>query len=132
MFPGVLTDFLVPGNISKRFHARGLLIALMMEAERSSESLVNFYQTTRRYNPEDSHLRTNRCDNLKSYKLSTVKYSMAPVSLVSVQYINKYRPVKNFGMFFDGPAFYSLSSVIFDLAYIYYYYYCYYYYKIKN
>jgi hypothetical protein len=32
-------------------------IALMMEAARSSETLVNFYQTTRRYNPEDSHLR---------------------------------------------------------------------------
>jgi hypothetical protein len=41
--------------------------ALMMEAARSSETLVNFYQTTRRYNPEDSHVRTNRHDNLKSY-----------------------------------------------------------------
>jgi hypothetical protein len=28
----------------------------MMEAARTSEMLVNFYQTTRRYNPEDSHL----------------------------------------------------------------------------
>jgi hypothetical protein len=28
----------------------------MMEAARTSETLVNFYQTTRRYNPEDSHL----------------------------------------------------------------------------
>jgi hypothetical protein len=27
----------------------------MMEAARSSETLVNFYQNTRRYNPEDSH-----------------------------------------------------------------------------
>jgi hypothetical protein len=33
-----------------------ILIALMMEAARTSETLVNFYQTTRRYNPEDSHL----------------------------------------------------------------------------
>jgi hypothetical protein len=32
------------------------MITLMMEAARSSETLVNFYQTTRRYNPEDSHL----------------------------------------------------------------------------
>jgi hypothetical protein len=31
-------------------------IALMMEAARTSETLVNFYQTTRYYNPEDSHL----------------------------------------------------------------------------
>jgi hypothetical protein len=29
-------------------------------------SKVNFYQTTRRYNPEDSHLRSNRRENLKS------------------------------------------------------------------
>jgi hypothetical protein len=45
----------------------GLLIALMMEAERTSEMLVNFFQTTRCYNPEGSHLRTHRCENLKSY-----------------------------------------------------------------
>jgi hypothetical protein len=43
------------------------LIALMMEAARTSETLVNFYQTTRRYNPEESHLRTHRRENLKSY-----------------------------------------------------------------
>jgi hypothetical protein len=30
-------------------------IALMMEAARTSGILVNFYQTTWRYNPEDSH-----------------------------------------------------------------------------
>jgi hypothetical protein len=33
------------------------MIALMMKAARASETLVNFYQITRRYNPEDSHLR---------------------------------------------------------------------------
>jgi hypothetical protein len=43
------------------------LIALMMEAARTSETLVNFYQTTRLYNPEDSHLRPHRRENLKSY-----------------------------------------------------------------
>jgi type IV secretory pathway TrbD component len=42
-------------------------IALMMEAARTSETLVNFYQATRRYNPEDSHLHTHRRENLKSY-----------------------------------------------------------------
>jgi hypothetical protein len=31
-------------------------IALMMEAAGTSETSVNFYQTTWRYNPEDSHL----------------------------------------------------------------------------
>jgi hypothetical protein len=33
------------------------LIALMMEAARTSETLVNFYQTTRRYTPDDRHLQ---------------------------------------------------------------------------
>jgi hypothetical protein len=43
------------------------LIALMMEAARTSETLVNFYQTTWRYNPEDSHLHTHHHENLKTY-----------------------------------------------------------------
>jgi hypothetical protein len=30
---------------------------LMTEAASTSEMLVNFYQTKRRYNPEDSHLQ---------------------------------------------------------------------------
>jgi hypothetical protein len=47
---------------------RRVLVALMMEAASTSETLVNFYQTIRRYNPEDSHLRTHRLENLKSYK----------------------------------------------------------------
>jgi hypothetical protein len=53
--------------ISNRFLARGLLIALMMEAASTSETSVNFYQTTRRYNTEDSHVHTRRRENLKSY-----------------------------------------------------------------
>jgi hypothetical protein len=39
----------------------------MMEAARTSETLVNFYQTTRCYNPEHSNLHTHRRENLKSY-----------------------------------------------------------------
>jgi hypothetical protein len=42
----------------------------MMKAARTSETMVNFCQTTRRYNPEDSHLRTHRRENLKSYIIS--------------------------------------------------------------
>jgi hypothetical protein len=34
------------------------VVALCSLAERTSETLVNFYQTTKRYNPEDSHLTT--------------------------------------------------------------------------
>jgi hypothetical protein len=33
----------------------------MMEAASTSETSVNFYQTTRRNNPEDSHLQTRHC-----------------------------------------------------------------------
>jgi hypothetical protein len=51
-------------------------IALMMEAARTSETLVNFYQTTRRYNPEDTHLQ----DVMKlgilflTYVIGSIKY----------------------------------------------------------
>jgi hypothetical protein len=41
--------------------------ALMMEAASTSETSVNFYQTTLRYNAEDSHLRTCLLENIKSY-----------------------------------------------------------------
>jgi hypothetical protein len=40
---------------------------VLIEAASTSETLVNFYQTTRRYNPEDIYLCTYRCENLKSY-----------------------------------------------------------------
>jgi hypothetical protein len=45
------------------------IIALMMEAVSTSETTVNFYQTTRCNIPEDSHLHTRRRENLKSHKL---------------------------------------------------------------
>jgi hypothetical protein len=43
-----------------------VIIALMMEAVRTSETSVNFNVTTRRYIPEDSKLHTRRRENLKS------------------------------------------------------------------
>jgi hypothetical protein len=48
-------------------------IALMMETASTSETLVNFYQTTRRNDPEDSHLHTRRCENLKSDRPSCIR-----------------------------------------------------------
>jgi hypothetical protein len=45
---------LVVVDISEMFSAS--IIALMMEAVSTSETSVKFYQTTRRNNPEDSHL----------------------------------------------------------------------------
>jgi hypothetical protein len=53
-----------------------------MEAAKSSEKLVNFYQITRRFNPEDSHLRTNRRENLKSYILKHVYAVKMMASLI--------------------------------------------------
>jgi hypothetical protein len=47
--------------------ARGSLIALMMEAVRTSATLVNIYLTTWQYIPEDSKLHTRLRENLKSH-----------------------------------------------------------------
>jgi hypothetical protein len=44
-----------------------VIIAMMTEVASTSETSVNFYQITRRYNPEDGHLHTHRRENLKSY-----------------------------------------------------------------
>jgi hypothetical protein len=41
-------------------------VARKVEAVRSSETAVNVYQTTRRCNPEDNHLRTYRREDLKT------------------------------------------------------------------
>jgi hypothetical protein len=47
--------------INKRFEVLTAVSTKMAgyitEAAKTSETSVNFYQTTRRYNPEDSHLR---------------------------------------------------------------------------
>jgi hypothetical protein len=45
------------------------LIALTMEAARTSETSVDIYLTTRQYIPEDSELHTLRRENLKSHCL---------------------------------------------------------------
>jgi hypothetical protein len=41
--------------------------ALKMEAAQTSETSVNFHQTTRSCNPEDSRLRNDRRENHKSH-----------------------------------------------------------------
>jgi hypothetical protein len=48
-----------------------LLIALMIEAASAPETSVNFYQTTRRNIPQESHLHTFRRENLKSHTVIT-------------------------------------------------------------
>jgi hypothetical protein len=44
------------------------VVALKMEAASTSEMPVNFYQTTRRNNPEDSHLRRQYSSKLSSFR----------------------------------------------------------------
>jgi hypothetical protein len=46
-----------------------LAASAMLEAGRTSETSVNFYQITRCYTPEDTHLHTRRHDNLKSHEI---------------------------------------------------------------
>jgi hypothetical protein len=58
-----------------------------MEAARSPETLVNFYQTKRRYSPEDSHLRTHRREDLKSYSQKTAIFILVDVRSVNLTYI---------------------------------------------
>lgn len=46
----------------------------MMEAEKSSRTLVNFYHTTLRYKQEDSHLHCHGRENLKTYLANLTFY----------------------------------------------------------
>jgi hypothetical protein len=43
------------------------MMMMMREAVSTSETSVNFYQSARRNIPEDSHLHTRCCKNLKSH-----------------------------------------------------------------
>jgi hypothetical protein len=47
-----------------------IIIALMMEAVRTSQTSVNIYLTTRQYIPEDSELHTRRREDLKSHDVA--------------------------------------------------------------
>jgi hypothetical protein len=55
------------------------------EAASSYKTSINFYQTTRSNNPEDSHLHTRHRENLKSHWLSCLKFfvlSLCPFRLM--------------------------------------------------
>jgi hypothetical protein len=61
-------------------------IMMMMEAVRTSETLVNFNVTTRRYNPEDSKRHTRRRENLKSHKVIISLNSINQLIFVVVKF----------------------------------------------
>jgi hypothetical protein len=84
----------VCAKVSLFKRARGLLIALMIEAVSTSETSVNFYQTTRRDNPEDSHLHACSSENLKSHYLTFV---------LKLEINKGKRETDNFKMFVKRP-----------------------------
>jgi hypothetical protein len=47
--------------------AASIVGAMMMEAAITSKKSLNLYETTRRNNPEDSHIHTPYHENLKSH-----------------------------------------------------------------
>jgi hypothetical protein len=49
------------------YYQNGVIIALVMEAARTSETSVDIQLRTRQYVPEDSELHTRRRENLKSH-----------------------------------------------------------------
>jgi hypothetical protein len=69
--------------------ASSIIKAMMTEAASTSETSINFYQTTRRYNPEDSHLHTRRRENLKSYKLY---FYLTLLALSIILYLSRIGP----------------------------------------
>jgi hypothetical protein len=54
-------------NLSHNDHINLHKTALKMVAASTAETSVNVHQITRRCNPEHSHLRTHRRENLRSY-----------------------------------------------------------------
>jgi hypothetical protein len=65
------------------------VIALKMEAVQTSEAVVNSHQSTRRYNPEDSHLHSHRRENLKK----SIKKFIADTNLLLQKLWLPYKPL---------------------------------------
>jgi hypothetical protein len=62
-------------EVYRRFRGACCLHHQGDEVASTSETSVNLYQTTRRNNPEESHLHTRRRENLKSYSTSVPQRS---------------------------------------------------------
>jgi hypothetical protein len=76
-------------EVYRRFSG-ACFIALIMEAASTSETSVNFYQTTRRNNPEDSHLQRGALSSLL-FRF-TLEYAITNVQGTH----QKYSPLKYF------------------------------------
>jgi hypothetical protein len=72
----VFWDVAVCSLVEVKQHFRGvtasIIRALLREAVKTSKTSVNFYQTTRRNIPEDSHLHTRRREKLKSHHFTVL------------------------------------------------------------
>jgi hypothetical protein len=67
--PEKILPCLTHSNIFTHFFKCGLLIALMMAAVHTSETLGYFNKTTQNYIPESCHLYIHCCKNLKTQRL---------------------------------------------------------------
>jgi hypothetical protein len=72
--------------------------------------MVNFYQTTRRNIPEDSHLHTSRLENLKSHNFGLVVILLCLVSEPQKQFSPRQEPTTAFWV--CGLCFCSLLAEI--------------------
>jgi hypothetical protein len=66
-----------------------IIIALMMEAAGSSETVVNFYQTPWRNNPEDGHLHTHCRENLKSHICIILHFNGSMIHTIAARLMEK-------------------------------------------
>jgi hypothetical protein len=72
----MITIFTNPPLSVSPLLAASIIRTMMMEATSTSETSVNFYQTAWSNNPEDSHFRTRRRENLISHQvLRELNYS---------------------------------------------------------
>jgi hypothetical protein len=72
--------------------AASIIRAIMMAVASTSETSVNFYQTSRRNIPEDSHLHTRCRENLKSHDGGGVRITISSALLQTVS--KKVGPTK--------------------------------------
>jgi hypothetical protein len=87
----------------------------MMEAASTSETSVNFYQTTRSKNPEDSHIHTRRSENLKSQEMKRHLLHIQTPSLIKIDAFtcgNNDGQIDEISRWFISKCNYKLAVII--------------------